>query len=192
LSFAVRLWLFTKPDLENGNLSLQDAVRKPLSKICSTSSNEWIWLDFSANTLTLRAGFRIMWTSDLSEHLTFASKSVIRVFSYASVLEQFRRPHSECKTKTTFRKKDNQPGSKQTDACRRLHRAERAHRNLTLDAECHGAARQKVATVLWRHFFHLARSYRMKGMPRASLNCRGLQGKHCRKDCGGAAALSRR
>jgi hypothetical protein len=89
LSFAVRLWLFTKPDLEDGNLSLQDAVRKPLSKICSTSSNEWIWLDFSANTLTRRAGFRIMWTSDLSEHLTFASKSVIRVFSHASVLELY-------------------------------------------------------------------------------------------------------
>jgi hypothetical protein len=91
LAFAVRLWLFTKPDLSNDVLTLQDAVRGPLTSISTNPSNEWIWLDFSANTLSQKAGFRIMWTSDLSEHLMFASKTVIRVFSHASALEQFER-----------------------------------------------------------------------------------------------------
>jgi hypothetical protein len=89
LNFAIRLWLFTKPDLRDGNSTLEKAVQSPLSKISTSSSNEYIWLDFSANTLTQRAGFHIMWTSDVAEYLTFASKSVIRVFSHASVLELF-------------------------------------------------------------------------------------------------------
>lgn len=89
LTFAVLLWLFVKPDLSDGSVTLQDAVRKPLNAIAAQSSTSWIWLDFSAHTLAQRAGFRIMWTSDLCEHLTFASKSVIRVFSHASVLEQY-------------------------------------------------------------------------------------------------------
>jgi hypothetical protein len=90
-SFAVRLWLFTKPDLTGGNDTLQEAVQKTLNGINSKPQTQYIWLDFSADTLTRRAGFHIMWTSDLSEHLTFASRSVIRVFSHASVLERYEK-----------------------------------------------------------------------------------------------------
>lgn len=88
LHFAVRLWLFTKPDLTDRTITLQQAVQKPLLKIQS-SANSWLWLDFSAAALRKRANFRIEHTSDLSQHLTFASRSVIRVFSHACVLERF-------------------------------------------------------------------------------------------------------
>jgi hypothetical protein len=40
-------------------------------------------------------------------------------------------------------------------------------------------------------FLPLAKSYRMKGMPRASLHCRGRRGRHCREDCDGATARRR-
>jgi hypothetical protein len=40
-------------------------------------------------------------------------------------------------------------------------------------------------------FLPLARSYRMKGMPRASLHSRGRRGSHCREDCDGATARRR-
>ena len=40
-------------------------------------------------------------------------------------------------------------------------------------------------------FLPLARSYRIKGMPRASLHCRGRRGRHCREDCDGATARRR-
>jgi hypothetical protein len=88
LHFAIRLWLFTKPDLNDRTQTLQEAIRAPLLKV-NGSSNTWLWLDFSASTLEKRAGFRMHWTSDISEHLTFASSSVIRVFSHACVLERY-------------------------------------------------------------------------------------------------------
>ena len=88
LHFAVRLWLFTKPDLSDRTRTLQQAIRTPLLKV-NGSSNAWLWLDFSASTLEKRAGFGTDWTSDISEHLTFASSSVIRVFSHACVLERY-------------------------------------------------------------------------------------------------------
>jgi hypothetical protein len=40
-------------------------------------------------------------------------------------------------------------------------------------------------------FLPLARSYRMKGMLRASLYCRGRRGRHCREDCDSATARRR-
>ncbi len=88
LHFAIRLWLFTKPDLSDRARTLQEAIQSPLLKI-SGSSNAWLWLDFSASTLETKAGFRWDWTSDISEHLTFSSRSVIRIFSHACVLERY-------------------------------------------------------------------------------------------------------
>lgn len=89
LTFSVRLWLFTKPDFSDENKTLKEAICGPLNKISTNPSNAWMWLDFSEKALSQKAGFRLMWTSDLSEHLTFASRTEIRVFAHASVLEQF-------------------------------------------------------------------------------------------------------
>jgi len=88
LQFCVRLWLFVKPDLADENATLQVAVRNSVSKF-GAPSNSWLWMDFSAKTLMERGRFHITWTSDIAEHLTFASKSVIRVFSHASVIELY-------------------------------------------------------------------------------------------------------
>jgi hypothetical protein len=88
LTFASRLWLFTRLDLTDGQRTLSKAARAELDKIGGASTNAFVWIDFSADTLT-KAGLRIKWTSELSEHLTFASNSFIRVFSHASVLERY-------------------------------------------------------------------------------------------------------
>lgn len=87
LHFGIRLWLFTTPDLSNDSSTLQEAVQKPL--IRGNKANSWLWLDFCAKTLNERGHFHITYTSDIYEHLTFASKSVIRVFSHASVMERY-------------------------------------------------------------------------------------------------------
>jgi hypothetical protein len=88
LRFAARLWLFTKPDLTDRSRTLEQAVQDPLSKITGTSST-WLWWDFSAAMLERRAGFRMQYTSDISEHLTFASRYDIRVFAHSCVLEKY-------------------------------------------------------------------------------------------------------
>ena len=88
LCLSLRLWLFVNPDLEDETMTLQQSVQKFLSKIRG-SSNKWLWLDFCEQTLIKRGKFRIVYTSDIAQHLTFASKSDIRVFSHASVLELY-------------------------------------------------------------------------------------------------------
>lgn len=88
LRFAARLWLFTKPDLSDKSRTLEQSVQVPLSKI-NGASNSWLWLDFSAAMLEKRGGFRIHYTSDIAEHLTFASRYDIRVFAHSCVLERY-------------------------------------------------------------------------------------------------------
>lgn len=95
LHFAVRLWLFTRPDLSDDKVTLQDAIRRPLEKTKATNNN-WLWLDFSEKTLRERGRFQIAFTSDISEHLTFASRSTIRVFSHASIIEQYEVTMEGC------------------------------------------------------------------------------------------------
>lgn len=85
LQFAVRLWLFTQPDLSDPKHTLQEAVRQPLRK--GSTSYGMFWHDFTAVSLARRGDFHIAYTSDVQEHLAFASKSVIRVFAHASILE---------------------------------------------------------------------------------------------------------
>jgi hypothetical protein len=86
LTFASRLWLFTRLDFTDGQRTLAKAARAELDKISGASTNAFVY--FSADILT-KAGLHIKWTSELSEHLTFASNSFIRVFSHASVLERY-------------------------------------------------------------------------------------------------------
>ncbi|KAL8716474.1 MAG: hypothetical protein Q9225_006201, partial [Loekoesia sp. 1 TL-2023] len=88
LNFCVRLWLFTRPDLSDDSATLQEALRKHFANI-SHPPNAWLWLEFSERTLRERGHFHFTYTSDISEHLTFASRSVIRVFSHASVMERY-------------------------------------------------------------------------------------------------------
>jgi hypothetical protein len=63
-------------------------------------------------------------------------------------------------------------------ACRRLHRPKGAHRD---PSPTRNATAQPGSSWPRRReaFLPLARSYRMKGMPRASLHCRGRRGRYC-------------
>ncbi|KAI4161834.1 MAG: hypothetical protein LQ342_004525 [Letrouitia transgressa] len=88
LNFCVRLWLFSRPDLSDSNGTLQEAVRKPFANF-NRPPNAWLWLEFSEKTLRERGNFHFTYTSDISEHLTFASRSIIRVFCHASVMERY-------------------------------------------------------------------------------------------------------
>ena len=88
LHFCVSLWLFSRPNLSDSGATLQQAVRKTFSNF-NNPPNAWLWLEFSEKTLRERGGFHLSYTSDISEHLTFASRSIIRVFCHASVIEQY-------------------------------------------------------------------------------------------------------
>jgi hypothetical protein len=92
LRFAMRLWLFTEPDLSDKSLTLSQLVEKQLPQATTpTTLANYHHLsdDFSVKSLTRKAGFRLVWTSYLSQHLTFEGTSHLRVFRHASALRQY-------------------------------------------------------------------------------------------------------
>lgn len=97
LRFALKLWLFSSPVLEQPTLTLAEC-NKSLHTCATRGSpqghaqqNGLLAADFSAKSLTRKGGFYLIWTSELSEHLTFASKDQLRVFRHAQVLLQYQR-----------------------------------------------------------------------------------------------------
>ena len=80
LCLAVRLWLFTSPPLCDASASLGDAnsqyilqqLRLPSGH---SGSDGRLSRDFSAKSLTRKGGFYLVYTSDMQDHLTFASKN---------------------------------------------------------------------------------------------------------------------
>jgi hypothetical protein len=94
IDFAIRLWLLIEPDLQNENLTLPQIIRQslpePLASNISCSRN-LLSSDFSAKSLTRKGGIRLVWTSSLSDHLTFVGKSQLRIFRHASVLREHQR-----------------------------------------------------------------------------------------------------
>lgn len=96
LKLALKLWLFSEPSLNDPSQMLIHANRKHYEP-GRTSQNplavdiKSLSTDFSAKSLTRKGGFYLVWTSDLSQHLTFASKDQIRVFRHARILEQYQR-----------------------------------------------------------------------------------------------------
>ena len=109
LELAVKLWLFVKPCLQHHDVSLREAVMRSLpSKTThrqpptSTSgpspavdSSNRLSEDFSARNLERKGGFRIDWTSQLREHLTFPDKSTILVFRHARTLQDYQKLKDE-------------------------------------------------------------------------------------------------
>lgn len=97
LKFAMRLWLFTDPDLSDKSLILSQLVKKQLLQITRSTHLDGLSClseDFSAKSLTRKGGFRLVWTSYLSEHLTFEGTSRLKVFRHASALRQYASPKS--------------------------------------------------------------------------------------------------
>lgn len=104
LQFATGLWLFCSPDLSNSSSTLAEATKTHLEKSFSSSSTHTsvpatgavastglLSSDFSANSLTRKGGFYLIWTSDLAEHLTFVSKDQLRIFRHALILQKYQR-----------------------------------------------------------------------------------------------------
>ena len=92
LRFAMRLWLFTEPDLSDNSLTLGKLVELQLPQLASSTPlapSMSLSGDFSAKSLTRKGGFRLVWTSYLSQHLTFEGTSRLRVFRHASALRQY-------------------------------------------------------------------------------------------------------
>ena len=90
LDFALRLWLFTEPDLEEKKSALSEVVAQKLPAALSQSHAPDLPClsdDFSAKSLTRKGGLRLVWTSYLSEHLLLEG-SQLKVFRHASALRR--------------------------------------------------------------------------------------------------------
>ena len=92
IDLGLRLWLFVSPDLSNRRLSLVESVRCSVSNVGAeiglpivTKLSE----DFSEETLSKKGGFKVVWTSNLLEHLSFESSGTLRIFHHASALRNF-------------------------------------------------------------------------------------------------------
>ena len=98
IQLGAQLWLFTTPELSNDKLTLSQCVSSTLLKIRQDAKTPRITAlssDFCEKSLTRKGGISIVWTSDLSEHLTFESKARLRVFRHASALRAFSKLGSE-------------------------------------------------------------------------------------------------
>ena len=98
VQLGVRLWLFITPDLADSTLALPECVSSTLLRIDGGAKFPGIDVlspDFCEKSLTRRGGISLVWTSDLSEHLTFESKDRLRVFRHASALKKFNEVGSE-------------------------------------------------------------------------------------------------
>lgn len=97
LELAIRLWLFRIPSLEDLSWTLSEVLKQhhPSKPVPSWSPAQYadvqmLSADFSAKSLTRKGGFYMVWTSDLADHLTFASKNQLRVFRHAQVLRTYQ------------------------------------------------------------------------------------------------------
>jgi hypothetical protein len=95
VDFTIRLWLFTEADFSNEDASLKEILAQSLtainSKHVSSSRLKAVTSDFSAKNLARKGGLTLVWTSYLTQHLTFATSSKLRVFRHATVLSEFNR-----------------------------------------------------------------------------------------------------
>jgi hypothetical protein len=92
LDFAIRLWLFVKPELDDGTRTLSQVVAAKLpERMAPQQKPSHLSRDFCAKDLTRRGGFKIEWTSYLSDHLTFVGKARLRVFRHVSALQKYSR-----------------------------------------------------------------------------------------------------
>ena len=87
---VVRLWLFATIALQGENETLGAALAISLPQR-GVLRKESLSFDFSATNLTRKGGFKFVWTSDLSNHLTFASHSEIYFFRHGRLLEYLSR-----------------------------------------------------------------------------------------------------
>ncbi len=95
LSLGVELWLFTEPCFDALDRPLDYAVQHRLEQSVappsgSPAKSTMLSRDFSATSLTRKAGFRLMWTSNLSQHLLLKGEKYLYVFCHARVLARYQ------------------------------------------------------------------------------------------------------
>lgn len=100
IRFACRMWLFTRPSLNDLKLTLVQDIHSVLEKTTGQFLPRLHLTDldhtFSAKTLVTNGKFRIIWTHDVSQHLSFESKKALRIFCHASALDNYRQDsHAE-------------------------------------------------------------------------------------------------
>jgi hypothetical protein len=105
LELACKLWLFSKPSLDDASCTIIEANKRVFASAPSGTPSlptvKVLSSDFSAKSLTRKGGFYLVWTSDLSDHLTFAARDQLRVFRHAHSLQRYRHG-SERLVNTSF------------------------------------------------------------------------------------------
>lgn len=92
LDFVIYLWLFIKPQLEDGTRTLSQVVAEKLPKRMELPYTPGrLSRDFCAKSLTRKGGVKIEWTSNLSDHLTFVGNARLRLFRHVSALQKYSR-----------------------------------------------------------------------------------------------------
>jgi hypothetical protein len=92
LKFAVRLWLFTPIDdcLGDEDESLKAIIERKVTSSSmpgpSVATMERLSHDLCEKNLTRKAGMKLVWTSDLSEHLQLMGNSTLKIFRHVSTL----------------------------------------------------------------------------------------------------------
>jgi hypothetical protein len=95
LSLAVELWLFTEPVLDNLDQPFDQAIKDRLQQSVaprpgSPAISTMLSSDISAKSLVRKAGLRLMWTSNLSEHLLLIGDKYLSVFCHARILARYQ------------------------------------------------------------------------------------------------------
>ncbi|KIW18032.1 hypothetical protein PV08_02319 [Exophiala spinifera] len=98
LCLAVGLWLFVTPCMTSLDVPLNQAIKErlrqellPCSPSAFSPASTLLTPDFSADSLTRAGGIRLMWTSNLSEHLMLKGDEYLYIFCHARVLAQYQR-----------------------------------------------------------------------------------------------------
>lgn len=102
VEFLIQLWLMVQPRQglsSEPSFTLEDIVRMSLDYPSIEGSGpvpEFLSPDFKAKSLVRIGGFRIIYTSSLSEHLLCTSGHEVKVFVHASILRKYSKSSERC------------------------------------------------------------------------------------------------
>ena len=92
LTTVTKIWLHISPDLSiDGSQPYQVALQKQLpAKTDPYSIEGHLSDDFCAKHLRRKAGIQVIWTDDITQHLTFHKEHRINVFRNSSMLRALK------------------------------------------------------------------------------------------------------
>jgi hypothetical protein len=100
LVFACKMWLFLDLDFTESERSLKYLVAQKFDAVgirpfYSSGPRSLLSKDFSQKSFERKAGIRLIWTSDLSQHLELVGQRTIKVFRLAGALAAYDEQGSE-------------------------------------------------------------------------------------------------